>query len=303
MIGIRGVFDRTGEAVLSQVRSVILLGGAIRRNEFLTAARRSLLDLPVKQGQTLFEQWQESCGRLAERIGRDRLPLRLLLDAGSPEPEPPAASSRVDVRVERDPRPLRGTGGILRDLSEQYGPDDFLLVANAGQVLFDPLESLVASMAATGGEICVVSHLDGTPSGFMLVRCECLKQIPAVGYVDMKEQGLPRISKKHLASVVFRDVPTGFPVRTFRDYIHALRRYHRALDEASQPFDPFAEDWRSSFHIVEEGAEVDPDARLHDSVVLRGGRVQKNAFVARSIVCPSGVVPGSRRVVDELIAL
>lgn len=298
---VRAMHDRIGGAVLRQVRSVILLGGAIRKNDFLAAAGRSALDLPVEQGGTLFDHWQENCSRLADLLDRKRIPLRLVLDAGSPRPELLRVHPSVNVHIERDPRPLRGTGGLIRDLAEEYDPDDFLLVANAAQVLIDPLDSLVESMAGTGSEMCVVSHLDGTPSGLMLVRCECLQQIPPVGYIDMKEQGLPKISDRHRTSVVYRDGPSGMPVRTSYDYIRALGRFHRSRRRADFELDPFAEDWESAFHIVEDGAEVEPGARLHDSVVLGGGCVQRGALVARSIVCPHGVVPGSRRVVDRLI--
>jgi hypothetical protein len=225
----------------------------------------------------------------------------LVLDQESRSPELPPADERLPLAVERDPRPLRGTGGVLRDLSARYDTDDFLLVANAGQLILWPLQEIVESMAATGSDVCVVSHRDGTPSGLMLVRCACLRQIPELGYVDMKEQALPEISKRFRSSVVYRDVPTGAPVRTARGYIRALKFHHGARSE-ERLLDPFAEDWETSFRIVEDGATVEPEAHLHDSVVLRGATVRRNALVARSIICSQGVVSADRRVVDSLVA-
>jgi ADP-glucose pyrophosphorylase len=50
------------------------------------------------------------------------------------------------------------------------------------------------------------------------------------------------------------------------------------------------DDSYSLFQIVEDGAVVDPESRLHDSVVLRGGRVEGESVLFRSIVGPQGVV-------------
>ena len=62
-----------------------------------------------------------------------------------------------------------------------------------------------------------------------------------------------------------------------------------------------AEDWKPTFALCEAGAVVDPSARLHDSVVLRGGRVEYGAVLVRSVVCPGGVVRRERTAVDQFV--
>jgi hypothetical protein len=223
-----------------------------------------------------------------------------MLDSTAPAPTVPKPVDGVTVSVERDPKSYRGTGGLLRDLAEAYDDDAYLLVANAAQILLQPLPELAWTMAATGGDICAVSHLNGTPSGLLLVRCRCLRSIPEIGFIDLKEQALPLISKNFRASVVYREIPSGLPVRSLSNYIRALSCYHKSLNGRNFT-DPFGEDWETSFSIVEPGAEVESGARVHDSVVLRGGRVEKDAFVAKSIVCPRGVVIRRQTVVDELV--
>src|SRR5258707_11125647 len=65
--------------------------------------------------------------------------------------------------------------------------------------------------------------------------------------------------------------------------------------------DPLAEDWQPAFGIVEDGAIIDPSARVHDSVVLRGGVVEPGAILVRSVVCPSAIVKRDRTIVDDFI--
>src|SRR5690606_20299334 len=98
----------------------------------------------------------------------------------------------------RDPVEYRGIGGVLRDLAGDYHRDDYILVANAAQLLLSPLSELATLLAESDADgpadVSLISHRDGTPSGLMLIRCGSLWCIPQVGYVDMKEQALPMIA-------------------------------------------------------------------------------------------------------------
>jgi hypothetical protein len=125
--------------------------------------------------------------------------------------------------------------------------------------------------------------------------------IPDTGFIDMKEQAMPLIAQKYAVEVLHRRRPTGLPVRSVDDYITALRFYHMRRAGRMTLADPLAEDWQPSFGIVEEGAVVDPTARVHDSVVLRGGVVESGSVLVRSFVCPSGLVRKDRTLVDEFV--
>jgi mannose-1-phosphate guanylyltransferase len=204
-------------------------------------------------------------------------------------------------RVERDLSEYRGTGGILRDLAVDYADDDLILVCNGAQILLDPLNAIATALDKKHGDITLISHNDGTPSGVMLITCKTLRVIPDSGFVDMKEQALPAIARQHEVTVIHRRRPTGLPVRTLTDYVSALRHYHgRRAGKPALP-DPLAEDYLPAFAIVEQGATVDPRAHVHDSVVLRGGIIEPGAVVVRSIVCPGGVVKRDRHAVDQLV--
>ena len=129
--------------------------------------------------------------------------------------------------VERDKAEFRGTGGVLKDLAGQYDDDDLVLVANAAQLLIDPLSVIAAALDHKRGDISLISHQDGTPSGVMLVRCKTLQEIAQTGFVDMKEQALPLIAQKYDVKVMHCRRPSGLPIRSLRDYIAALKHYHR----------------------------------------------------------------------------
>jgi N-acetylglucosaminyldiphosphoundecaprenol N-acetyl-beta-D-mannosaminyltransferase len=288
-------------AMLRAVKAVVLLGGAVRTSKLTAAIERSLLDLPLEDGRSILRHWQEEAGNLRRMIGAERLAVRVVVDHASAEPTPPDDNEGVHVRVERDSSSYRGTGGVLRDLSTQYADDDVLLVANAAQALLAPLADLAWSLAELEGDVSLISHADGTPSGLMLVRCRALRKVSQTGYVDMKEQALPAIARDFKVNHLYQTYATGMPIRTLAEYIAALQRRHRASVGEPPSSDPFAEDHRPTFAIAEAGAEIDPEARVHDSVVLEGAVVEAGAVVVRSIVCPGGMLAQGETAIDSLV--
>lgn len=288
--------------VPENIRGVILLGGGVRQKPLTKASQRSVLSLPLGQGRSLLDAWRVHTLVLARHSGRDWLPVRLVVDRSTPSPTLQPEDLESGMSVELDPLELRGTGGVLRDLCADYGPDDYVVLVTAAQLMLEPLSDLVVELARTGGDVALVAHDDGTPSSLMLVRCGCLERIPKVGFVDMKEQAIPLIAQEHRAMVVRRERSIGLPIRNLQEYVTALRwslAGHGACGAGAGS--AFAELWRSAGAIVEEGAAVHASAKLHDSVVLAGGRVQANAILVRSLVCPGATVPRGRTVVDQIV--
>lgn len=286
---------------LSGLRAMVLLGGAVRASELSSCTQRSLLDLPLDSGGSILNHWLGHASEVARWAALSRLPVRVMVNQNAPEPVSADASHYGEFRVERDLSDFRGTGGVLHDLAAEYDDEDLILVANAAQVLLDPLPAIAAELHGKKADVAVVSHEDGTPSGLMLVSCRALRLIPSRGFVDMKEQALPLIASKYDVRVMHRRRPTGLPVRSLSDYIQALRFHHRHKSGRPAATDPLAEDWSPTFSLVEDGAMVDPSARLHDSVVLRGGRVEPGAVVVRSVVCPGTTVGRDRTAVDLIV--
>jgi exopolysaccharide biosynthesis WecB/TagA/CpsF family protein len=287
--------------LLLGIKAVVLLGGAVRTSKLTTAIERSILDLPLEDGRSILAYWQEETIKLRRMIGLDALDVRVVVDHASSEPTPPDARDGVRVLVERDSSSYRGTGGVLRDLATQYDDQDVLLIANAAQALLSPLCELTRSLAELEGDVSLVSHADGSPSGLMLVRCRALRGVPQTGYVDMKEQALPSIAREFKVNHLYQTRATGMPIRTLGEYISALQRRYRVSQGQVISSDPFAEEDHPTFALAEKGAIIDPEARVHDSVVLEGAVVEAGAVVVRSIVCPGGTLAAGETAIDSLV--
>jgi hypothetical protein len=289
-------------AHLDRLAAVVLLAGTVRATKLSQAIGKSILDLPVDSKQSILSYWHQEIARLAGAANRDGLAVRVLVDRDATEPNVSGLNGQVTLAVERDRLEFRGTGGVLKDISGEYNDDDFLLVANAAQVLMQPLDSLAQAMADRGGDVTIVSHADGTPSGLMLVRCGALRAIASAGFVDMKEQALPAIAISQRVEVLQCDRATGFPVRSRAEYITALRRYYHQREGQIESNDPYAEDWQPAFSLVEDGGKVASGARVHDSVILKGATVENGAVVVRSVVAGASVIRKGAMVVEDLVA-
>lgn len=285
----------------SAVASLVLLGGVLRPTLFHAAIGRSVLDLPVAPRLSVLQLWAEHVTPLARALGNPNLTVRLLLNSAAPRPRSAWKDGPIPLQIEEDPSEFRGSGGILRDLAHEYDDHTRLLVANAAQILLKSAQHLGTALVRSAADVALLAHQDGTPGSMMLARCGSLHAIPSLGFIDMKEQALPMIARQHNVKVMLQMRPTGLPLLSGTGYLEALRRYYLSLGTRSAEPNAFAEDWHSSFSIIEAGAAVERGARVHNSVVLSGGMVGRNAVLARSIVCPGGYVAAGQTVVDQLI--
>ncbi len=291
---------------LSKLRAMILLAGRLRPCPMAQSVGRSTLDLPVDDQRTVVSYWAESIQELKYSLGRRELPVRLLLDRDSRSPESLDANEHTSWTVERDSNDYRGTAGVLMDACSQYDKDDYILVANAHQLLLEPLVEVVTEMARNPSDVCLVGHKEGTPGGLFLIRCGALAEVAPIGYVDLKEMALPDIAKAHQVKVIHRDQPTALPIKSVEEYLKGLRRFHQnsngVQNSATRISDPFQEDWQSAFNIIEDGATVDPRAVLFDSVVLKGVKVEAEAIVVRSLLSNSATISTKQTVIDKTIS-
>lgn len=324
----RGEAGGSGPVLPAGLTAVLLLAGGSRRPE-LASSGRSPLALPLADGEVVL-------GRLLAGLG----------GGGGGEPAVAGRPGGTDVvagggaseggnvrlltgaegllwpsgwvwrwpwvRVESDPRALRGTGGVLMDATLRYPAEAWVLVVQAAQVRTEPLaetaERLMAAakrgVASGGGavatEASVVISTDeaGSPDGVMLMRCGALRQLKPVGFVDFKEQALAELAKVHRV-VASRGAGRSVGVRTLRQYIEAV-----AMTAGAAERDPLGEldpSTAGRFRLVESGGVVEEGALLVDSVVLRGGVVESGGVVRRGLVGPGGRVRRTAVVVERLV--
>jgi len=283
-----------------RIDRLVLLAGAVRSSDLARGTGRGVLDLPIASNRTLLGEWCGQASRVAAIAGRPTLEVEVVLDPESDPPGDACATDRVSLTIRRDETSYRGTGGALRDIAAGMDGDGVLLVANAGQILTTGLDELARRLASVRADVALVAHDDGTPSGLTLLQARVLDEVNPVGFVDLKEQLLPRLTDRFDVRAVRFDHATGRPVRTLESYIEALRAHADAQEQGVRG--PFAERWGPTFGVAEAGAEVDPTARLHDSVVLSGGRVEAGAVLVRCVVGESGAVRRGQVVVDSVVS-
>lgn len=293
-----------GAAKPNAVHSIVLLTGGVRATSLAAQVGRSVLDLPLASGCRLLDVWRERIdGLRGDGRSEAALPDVLIL-AGSATALPTVAADGEGLRfrAERDASRYRGTAGALRDLCEPFGKEDRILVGTASQ---GPGEGQIEHLlreASSGDDICLSTDRTGVPTGLFLIRCGILGLVPAAGFIDLKEQGLPRIAREARVRVLECPGVASRALRDRRSYLDALRSWHRSRSLSGvTAVDPYEERWKPAFSIVEPGAEVAPDAQLHDAVVLAGGSVEAGAEVVRCVVGPGGRVRRRERVVDRLV--
>lgn len=288
------------------VRSVILLAGQVGRNPFADGVGRSILDLPVEPGRTVLDVWLEQLDGLARALDLSRLHVCVSVDRTGhlPRATTTAECPRVEIEAARDAGEYRGTAGVVKDLTKGYGDDDWVMVGAANQMQRESLVDVFEALKERGESVSVVPSGDGEVAGMFLLRCARLKDVPEVGFVDLKEQAIPAARGHAPLAVVRRPAGSLLPVRTLAEYVRTLRVIHGGGDAngpGASREDPFGETWKSVFSIVESGAQVAGGAILQDAVVLAGGVVERGAVVARSVVCAGGTVQRGQHIVESIV--
>ena len=206
-------------------------------------------------------------------MSRSTFPIRIVVDEITPQPQVTSSSETLTIGIETDPYSWRGSGGVLHDIAQSYGKDDFIFVVSGVQVLLTPLWDLVEELARANADVSLLANTDGTSVGMMLIRCGCLRDLSPIGFVDFKEQALPQLATRHVVRVIRAESPTTMPVRSRETYIAALRQWHRIQSSFKRSNTVGLEDCWPTFSVVESQASLGANVELLDSVVLSGASV------------------------------
>jgi hypothetical protein len=289
-------------AALSNLSAVVLLSGSVRTSDLARSIGRSVLDLPIESGTTILGQWRDQAAAVSRGMDRGPLELRVVVDRQSILPTTSIENPNLRGLVLRDPQDYRGSAGVLRDISVNDHEDSYLLVTSGNQVLLVPLEELAQELSSRGGDITLLAGDDGAFMGMMLVRVGAIRGVREVGFLDFKEQVLPRLAREYDVRVVNRPGVTGMPIRTLDSYIAALTTYSKQRFGGSTGLNrDGSEKWFSTFAIQERDANVAASARIHDSVILDGAKVGTNAVIVRSVVSGTGVVRSGQLAADRVV--
>jgi hypothetical protein len=263
-----------------ELAAAILLAGGLRPSPLAAATGCSVLDLWPSADGTVLDFWLEGIAELAGELSQV-VPVRIVHDANTPQPWPQAGSS-PHVIIEQEPRPLRGPAGLLRDLCQDYGSNDHVLVAESARLLACSLRSMLNDHARHDADITVAANPDRSPAGVYLVRCGVLDLVPDRGFVDLKEQWLPRAVEAGLSVRAHEiEAPGALPLWTRRQFLDA------AAPKGSR--------------VVCPGGLIGPGASVVDSIVMPGAVVGPTAIVARSLLCPGSRVGAGADIADSVV--
>lgn len=261
------------------LRGLVLLTGGMLPTPLELACGRSPLAMPVASHPTLLDHWLAHAQELPHTLRTSDFALHVVGDVRGAE----QAASAGPVRLHADPGEARGPGGALADFVRRFEDEDRLLVVAGHWLLHANLTRLCLRLQQAGGDAALLMQGGREFAGLMLLTCRSLRHVPAVGFCDLKEQWLPRLthSRRVMGLSIRERLMT--PMRTPGQYLSAL-----ALA-------------RPGGAIVEHEAVVAPTAVLQDAVALRGSVIEEQAVVARSLVCQDAVVCGGDEIVDAVV--
>lgn len=252
--------------------------------------------LPVGPSLLLVECWKEKLGGFVEADS----PLEILVASTRGFQSMDLIASDPRFKRALDPRPHRGTAGVLADYLERDLFDskdlDYVLVIDRSSCPPSSLSGFMAALEAGPDILIGVSDLDRL-TGIMAINPEILNLVPSVGYFDLKEQLVTKAVdadfKVSSASIMPRSIP-----------IHSVSAWIEAIRYLAYP-DPAADGARK--FVVEGVSCIDPratvgNAMVRDSIIMEGAVVGDGAVIARSVVCPGAEVASGTRVIDSVVS-
>jgi hypothetical protein len=284
--------------------AVLALAGGLRPSPLSAACGRSVLDLPLTSSHTVLSYWMERFSELWKHTGQ-RPEVRIIHNQHTPAPVVPTRPAMIEAITECEAREYRGPAGVAKDACERYAADATIVLVEGARCVTCSLVGLLRDHAATNAAVTVGCNPDGTPAGVYAIRRSALDLVPKGGFMDLKEQWLNRLlgSGAEVRVHVLQG-GMGMPLRTLGQYLAAVGEVN-GWTESSVHFDHEAElcDRQRTRHaVVGEGATVDPEAVLIDSVVMPGATVGRGAIIARSLVCEGAVISAGAELVEGVAA-
>ncbi len=295
-------------AIPPTIAGCVLLAGGLVPSPLVEEAGQPSLELSLTARQTVFDRW---CDVLFDAAVGDRHPLKRpilqVVHSGPPyRPRRDFSDPRFEVLTQEEPGSYRGPAGVLRDVAQEYDDDDVLLVAEAARFIAGGLGQFLGDWSRLRPDVLIACHPGGEPAGIMLVRRGSLELVPNEGFMDVKEQWLPKVVRAGLKVWTSE-------TRDFRPY--PLRTREQFLDASAVAAGIGCSETRGDGVLgpprvlgpgidksrVSETAQVAPGAVIADAIVMPGAVIGAGAIVVRSIVCPDAVVEHNAEVVDRIV--
>lgn len=283
-------------AVPPKVSLCLILSGGITSSPLADASGMSVLDLHVSPSRTVLEAWADL---VRGAWDQSDCPDIVVLHAGSGAVPSPAVD--LNVRVRHDESEFRGPAGAIRDAAVDVEPDSYVLVVEGASFLRQPIGRLFCDPKESVSAVVGVNS-DCSPAGLYLLRRDLLDLVPAIGFMDLKEQMLSQA----------KDAGHRIVVRDMGDRALQRLRTREDLLAASVTNDGLNGGPDLSYPIIARGntigncrcndSHIANDALLVDSVAMPGSTVGAKAVVVRSILFGGAHVEPGEIILDELVS-
>lgn len=295
-----------GSAPPPRLDTCILLAGGLVPSPLARLTGRLTLELWLNSKETVFQRWCDVLDHLSLNSGITHPNIRVVHSGPPYEPTHILTDDRFDVRTMAEPDEFRGPAGVLRDVTKNDNPDSVILVAEAARYIAGTLTQLLTDWRNRQPDILVATTPGGTPAGITLLKVSALELVPDTGFMDVKEQWLPRCAESGLkvwTSSSRSYMP--YPLRTLEQFLTASAVASGKpcpVSSTTPILGPLRPLRRTIDHSrIAEDAKVARDAVVADAVIMPGAQVGAGAIVVRSLVCPGAIVPDGAVVVDTVV--
>lgn len=278
--------------------SVLFLAGGPVQPSLQRAVGFPVAGLPLEANRTLLSAWLD----VIERCVDERQAPTLLLCSSAADSEwfsaelHRAGRGRGSVEVRLDARPHRGVCGLVADTAAASLLSEWLLLVELNTLPPLSLSPLLQAAATDPVAMVVGVSRDERPSGAYLLKASLLKDVPRLGYVDLKEQFLPQlVSRGHrIESAVLAETSVRLTDR--RNYLRGIRIWQSERETV------IAAPSVSGNSLLCEGVVAPEGSFVLDSAILPGAMIGRGAVIARSVVGPLMHVPDGAVLVDAVLA-
>jgi hypothetical protein len=300
------------------IARVLLLAGGLRPSPIASACGDSVLALPVGTEGSLLAHWATVFRDVLVRDdaeARVRICLRpdqveglrsivSTLEGTTTHATATAPTSHHAAPVQffelfPDQAAYRGPAGVVRDATRDLPKDANVLIVEASRLALTPIRPLIEAHCAAGSDVTVGINPDASPAGLFVIRVEALDLVSDVGFVDLKEQFLPKLVAAGKDVRVFALAPPAMGAfRTRGEFLAAVLASEQATADH-----PVARAAAPGPVALAPDAFVDPTAYVAHSVIGPEARIESGAVVVRTIVMARAVVPAGASISDAVVTL
>jgi hypothetical protein len=296
-----------------------MLAGLLRPSPLREAIDLPALCLPVGRSGTLLDAWLSVLKRvpglndvrIAVNSKADLATVSKLAHASNAtaaSDAPLATSSPFTIRTIAEPSSWRGTIGLVRDVTEDLRADDVVIVIEAHCLPPDSVRPVIDRLQPSRAGVVGISGLD-QPSGVYSLRMDAVRVTPRNGYMDFKEQFLPRLNENGMRLTTARLSDRLLRMWDRASYLEAVRvsldgsRGKDGEARVSSQASVSSSAALDGFCIVEPGAVVEDGAVVQDSVILAGATVGGGAIVSKTIVGQRAAIAPRAVVVRQTVSI